>query len=65
LSGNRSEKNQFKAKNLSNYNPKMYQIIIQCPDCGEIFSLNEKREYFCRNCNRVFSENEIRKRCGL
>ncbi len=44
---------------------KNFVIKIQCPDCGFIFILNEKREYFCYNCQRVYTENEIRARCGL
>ena len=42
-----------------------FKIEIQCPDCGTILELNEKREYFCKECDRVLSENEIRARCVL
>ncbi len=43
----------------------LYDIKIQCPDCGNIFIMNEFGEYFCKRCDRVFLENEIRERCGL
>lgn len=41
------------------------KINIQCPDCGNIFIVNEFGEYFCETCKRSFSENEIRERCGI
>ena len=43
----------------------IYGIKIQCPDCGNIFIMDEFGEYFCKRCDRVFPENEIRERCGL
>ncbi len=42
-----------------------FKIEIQCPDCGTMLELNEKREYYCKDCIRVLSENEIRTRCAL
>ncbi len=43
----------------------IYGIKIQCPDCGNIFIMDEFGEYFCKRCDRVFPEDEIRERCGL
>ena len=30
-----------------------FKIEIQCPDCGTMLELNEKREYYCKDCKRV------------
>lgn len=40
-----------------------FKIEIQCPDCGTMLELDEKREYYCKDYNRVLSESEIRTRC--
>ncbi len=63
---NTNDKNFNQEKlNSKEYSLKNHFAIIQCPDCGNIFVLNENREYFCYNCQRVYTENEIRARCGL
>ena len=54
------EKLDSKPNSLNNFH-----IQIQCPVCGNIFILNEKRNYYCEICNRIYTENEIRARCGL
>ena len=65
LSINKSDKNKFNSKSISYNNTKTRQIIVQCPDCGELFSLNGKLGCFCKGCERLFTESEIRERCGL
>jgi len=59
---NKSKRDKF---DLNNYNSEDFQIEIQCPDCGNIFILDKKKNYFCENCNRIYTEYEIRARCGL
>lgn len=54
------EKLDSKPSSLNNFH-----IQIQCPVCGSVFVLNEKRNYYCEICNRIYTENEIRARCGL
>ena len=60
---NKDIKNEQTDGDFSKLN--IYDIKIQCPDCGNIFIMNEFGEYFCKRCNRVFPEDEIRERCGL
>ena len=43
----------------------IYDVKIQCPDCGSIFQLNSYGEFYCRRCDRIITEDEIRERCGL
>ena len=59
---NKSDQEKFNSKNT---NSDYFDVKIQCPNCGNIFILNNNRECFCEICNRVYTENEIRARCGL
>ena len=57
--------NNNQEKKVKNLQLKIYDVKIQCPDCGSIFQLNSLGEFFCRKCERIFIEAEIRERCGL
>ena len=41
------------------------KIMIQCPDCGELFNFTNKDECFCNKCDKFFTDDEVRARCGL
>lgn len=60
---NKDIKNEETDGDFSKLN--IYDIKIQCPDCGNIFIMDEFGEYFCKRCDHFFPENEIRERCGL
>ncbi len=59
------DKSKLDKFDLKNHNSEDFHIEIQCPDCGNIFILDKRNNYFCENCNRIYNENEIRTRCGL
>ena len=61
----KSNKLKLKSENGEINTTKIDYIKIQCPDCGDIFSLNNNRKYYCKKCKRIFLESEIRARCGL
>ena len=60
-----SDKSDQEKVNSKKTNSDCIDVKIQCPNCGNIFILNNNKECFCEICNRVYTENEIRARCGL
>ncbi|MFX1506808.1 MAG: hypothetical protein ACFFDC_11960 [Promethearchaeota archaeon] len=41
------------------------KVELQCPDCGNLLTKTETKDYYCNECDRSLDENEIRERCGL